>query len=162
MKFEKQFRKENPQTIGETDSHFDLSNYVDWLEEKLTDLSFSNKYYGSTGGMSLRDCLFGQYPGFGNREHLNKMLDGMKWFHYRDNIYFVRDAWHSNQILIFKVLFTYETNSQEQSPSNEIGRLEFVVEIDANSFNSAYEVTMNNSKPTQFAYNFFDTDNNIK
>ena len=34
-KFEEQFRKECPQTIGETDQHFDLDNYRDWLEEKL-------------------------------------------------------------------------------------------------------------------------------
>lgn len=37
FKYEKQFRKENPQTIGETDSIFDLDNYKDWLEEKLQD-----------------------------------------------------------------------------------------------------------------------------
>lgn len=34
-KFEEQFRKENPQTIGETDKCFDLENYKDWLESKL-------------------------------------------------------------------------------------------------------------------------------
>jgi hypothetical protein len=34
-KYEKEFRKENPQTIGETDKHFDLDNYKDWLEKKL-------------------------------------------------------------------------------------------------------------------------------
>lgn len=35
-KFEKQFREENPQTIGETDKHFDLDNYKDWLENKMS------------------------------------------------------------------------------------------------------------------------------
>jgi hypothetical protein len=35
-KFEEQFRKDNPQTIGETDKHFDLNNYKDWLEMKLS------------------------------------------------------------------------------------------------------------------------------
>lgn len=35
FRYEKQFRKDNPQTIGETDSIFDLDNYKDWLEEKL-------------------------------------------------------------------------------------------------------------------------------
>lgn len=35
FKFEKQFRAENPQTVGETDKHFDLDNYKDWLESKL-------------------------------------------------------------------------------------------------------------------------------
>lgn len=33
--FENQFRTEKPETIGETDSHFDLSNYNDFIEEKL-------------------------------------------------------------------------------------------------------------------------------
>ena len=35
-KFEEQFRKDNPQTIGETDKHFDLDNYKDWLEKKVS------------------------------------------------------------------------------------------------------------------------------
>lgn len=34
-KYEEQFRKDNPQTIGETDKHFDLDNYKDWLEKEL-------------------------------------------------------------------------------------------------------------------------------
>lgn len=37
FKYEKQFRKENPQTIGEVDAIFDLDNYKDWLEEKIED-----------------------------------------------------------------------------------------------------------------------------
>lgn len=37
-KYEKQFREENPETVGETDKHFDLSNYKDWLESKLEKL----------------------------------------------------------------------------------------------------------------------------
>jgi len=37
FKYEEQFRKENPQTIGEIDAIFDLENYKDWLEEKLDD-----------------------------------------------------------------------------------------------------------------------------
>lgn len=35
-KFEKEFREAMPNTIGETDAHFDLDNYKDWLEEELT------------------------------------------------------------------------------------------------------------------------------
>ena len=35
FKLEKQFRAENPQTIGETDKHYDLENYKEWLESKL-------------------------------------------------------------------------------------------------------------------------------
>jgi len=34
-KFEKSFREAHPETIGETDSHFDLDNYKDWLEKQL-------------------------------------------------------------------------------------------------------------------------------
>ena len=33
--FEKQFRRDKPENIGETDSIFDLDNYKNWLEEKL-------------------------------------------------------------------------------------------------------------------------------
>ena len=31
----KQFKKEKPETVGETDKEFDQSNYIDWLEAKL-------------------------------------------------------------------------------------------------------------------------------
>lgn len=33
--FEEEFRIDHPETIGETDKHYDLSNYRDWLERKL-------------------------------------------------------------------------------------------------------------------------------
>lgn len=36
-KFEEEFRRDKPETVGETDSHFDLDNYKDWLEAKLTE-----------------------------------------------------------------------------------------------------------------------------
>lgn len=36
FKFEKEFREAHPETIGETDSHFDLSNYNGWLENILS------------------------------------------------------------------------------------------------------------------------------
>jgi hypothetical protein len=59
--FEHQFRKENPQTIGETDSHFDLDNYKDWLEAKLflsnkalESLVFSLKEY-ATGNSATQE-----------------------------------------------------------------------------------------------------------
>ena len=52
--FEKQFRLEKPETVGEDDSIFDLGNYKDWLEQKLiqsgialTELSFQVKQYAS-------------------------------------------------------------------------------------------------------------------
>lgn len=37
-KFEKEFRADHPETIGETDKEFDLDNYKDWLEQKLAKL----------------------------------------------------------------------------------------------------------------------------
>ena len=43
MKFKKAFKKEHPETIGETDSHFDLSNYTEWLERKIIDIDKKNK-----------------------------------------------------------------------------------------------------------------------
>lgn len=33
--FEEEFRLDHPETVGETDSHFDLENYKDWLEAQL-------------------------------------------------------------------------------------------------------------------------------
>jgi len=33
-KYDTEFRKDHPETIGETDSQFDLDNYCDWLEKK--------------------------------------------------------------------------------------------------------------------------------
>lgn len=37
-KYEKQFRKEKPETIGELDAYCDLDNYKDWLEAKLENI----------------------------------------------------------------------------------------------------------------------------
>ncbi len=36
-KYELEYRIDKPETEGETDKHFDLYNYKDWLEEQLTD-----------------------------------------------------------------------------------------------------------------------------
>lgn len=38
MKFKKQFKEAHPETIGETDSHFDKSNYIDWIDKEYTQL----------------------------------------------------------------------------------------------------------------------------
>lgn len=35
--FEQEFRLDHPETIGETDTHFDLDNYKDWLEKQLAE-----------------------------------------------------------------------------------------------------------------------------
>lgn len=34
-KYEQEFRIDKPETVGETDKHFDLDNYKDWLEEQI-------------------------------------------------------------------------------------------------------------------------------
>jgi hypothetical protein len=50
-KFERQFRKDNTQTKGETDKYFDLDNYKDWLEAKLQEtIEIKNLYRASYGG----------------------------------------------------------------------------------------------------------------
>ena len=33
--FEEEFRLDHPETVGETDRHYDLDNYKDWLEAQL-------------------------------------------------------------------------------------------------------------------------------
>lgn len=38
MKLEKQYRAKYPETVGETDRQFDLSNYADFLEENIEEL----------------------------------------------------------------------------------------------------------------------------
>ncbi len=37
MIFNNEFRLDNPETIGETDKMFDLTNYCEWLEQQLID-----------------------------------------------------------------------------------------------------------------------------
>lgn len=32
--FEEEFRLDHPETVGETDRHFDLDNYKNWLEAR--------------------------------------------------------------------------------------------------------------------------------
>ena len=41
MSFRKQYRKECPETIGETDREFDNANYIEWLEKELEATSIS-------------------------------------------------------------------------------------------------------------------------
>ena len=54
MKYKKEFKKENPETIGETDYTFDISNYCDWLEEKYEEL----KIQRDVAVESLEECDF--------------------------------------------------------------------------------------------------------
>jgi hypothetical protein len=55
FKFEEQFRAENPQTIGEADSHFDLDNYKDWLESKLEWVSVDEKLPENADEVQLKN-----------------------------------------------------------------------------------------------------------
>jgi hypothetical protein len=52
FKFEKEFREAYPETVGETDSEFDTSNYADFLEDRLLKLEEGNS---STSNNTKRD-----------------------------------------------------------------------------------------------------------
>lgn len=47
--FEEEFRLDNPETVGETDSHFDLDNYKDWLEAQLIEARKQLALYNVVG-----------------------------------------------------------------------------------------------------------------
>ncbi len=38
FKFEDRYRRDMPQTIGETDSVFDCANYCEWLEKRILEM----------------------------------------------------------------------------------------------------------------------------
>lgn len=46
MKFEQRYREAHPETVGETDKQFDLSNYCDWLESLVEEFKPTNKQSG--------------------------------------------------------------------------------------------------------------------
>ena len=48
MKHKKQFKESHPETIGEEDMTFDMSNYIDWLDDRYSKLEAQNK--------DLKDC----------------------------------------------------------------------------------------------------------
>jgi hypothetical protein len=50
-KYEKEFRADHPETIGETDKELDLDNYKDWAELKIEKL-FSMHFVS----ISLPEC----------------------------------------------------------------------------------------------------------
>jgi len=45
MKYEQSFRKAHPETVGETDSVFDLVNYTEHLESRIAKLEAENAKY---------------------------------------------------------------------------------------------------------------------
>lgn len=47
--FEEEFRLDHPETVGETDIHFDLGNYKDWLEAQLIEARKQLALYNVVG-----------------------------------------------------------------------------------------------------------------
>lgn len=47
--FEEEFRLDHPETVGETDRHFDIDNYKDWLEAQLTEARKQLALYNVVG-----------------------------------------------------------------------------------------------------------------
>ena len=47
--FEEEFRLDHPETVGETDRHFDLNNYKDWLEAQLIEARKQLALYNVVG-----------------------------------------------------------------------------------------------------------------
>lgn len=55
-KFEKEFRAENPQTVGETDKEFDNANYTEWLEQKVVKFITPNAVSSDVFYCWEKDC----------------------------------------------------------------------------------------------------------
>ena len=56
-RFEEEFRLDHPETVGETDKHFDLHNYKDWLEAQLTEARKQLALYNVVGqSEQLHEC----------------------------------------------------------------------------------------------------------
>ena len=47
--FEEEFRLDHPEMVGETDRHFDLDNYKDWLEAQLIETRKQLALYNVVG-----------------------------------------------------------------------------------------------------------------
>ena len=54
-KFEKEFRLDKPETIGETDRRFDLDNYKDWLEFQLAEARKQLSLFAVSGSFTAAD-----------------------------------------------------------------------------------------------------------
>ena len=66
-KYDAEFRKDHPETIGETDQTFDLSNYCEWLEKRVAD----------------RDALRAELER--TKEELEMVLHRVRWVLARQN-----------------------------------------------------------------------------
>ncbi|MCK9616144.1 MAG: hypothetical protein M0R48_11750 [Candidatus Omnitrophica bacterium] len=56
-KYDAEFRLQKPETIGETDHTFDLSNYVDFLENKIEQNIFDMKIADEKKRVALLQSL---------------------------------------------------------------------------------------------------------
>ena len=54
--FEEEFRLDHPETVGETDRHFDLDNYKDWLEAQLGEARKQLALYNIVGRSEQLIC----------------------------------------------------------------------------------------------------------
>ena len=54
--FEEEFRLDHPETVGKTDSHFDLGNYKDWLEAQLIEARKQLALYNVVGRSEQLPC----------------------------------------------------------------------------------------------------------
>lgn len=77
--FEEEFRLDHPETVGETDSQFDLENYKDWLEAQLIESRKQLALYNVVGQSEQLTC---ECVGLGSTE-CNKIND--KWICCRCN-----------------------------------------------------------------------------
>ena len=56
-----QFKKDHPETIGETDKAFDNSNYLEWLEKKLLSTPIKEEVIEAGGEMHWVEMPFGEW-----------------------------------------------------------------------------------------------------
>lgn len=79
-KFEQEFRKDNPQTIGETDKHFDLDNYKDWLESKLSEAL--KPHQSKSAEEIAREFVQTEYKDYTKLSELDKICFDAEVTHY--------------------------------------------------------------------------------
>ena len=76
MKYEKQFRKDNPKTIGESDHTFDLSNYKDWLDKQHSQLlKQNNEMIAFLNKINYDYEAFSDLNSHGYGEELEKLIE---------------------------------------------------------------------------------------
>lgn len=56
-KFEEEFRLDKPETIGETDRHFDLDNYKDWLEFQLAESRKQLRLFAVSSALPMSEIV---------------------------------------------------------------------------------------------------------